>query len=270
MPDNHPQSAPKVAFVTGASRGIGRGIVLEFARRGFHTSGNSRVHNPADSEHGILEVKKRVEELGSRFLPIEGDVGDLETHERMIDRTRAEYGKLDVFVSNAGVAPLERRDLLEMTVESFDRVTHINLRAAVFLAQRVARVMIDQLQAHPDSPRPCMVFITSVSAYMSSPSRTEYCISKAGLSIAAAIFADRLSEYGINVYEVRPGIIQTDMTAGVQAKYDKAIEEGLIPQRRWGLPEDVGRAVASLVSGDFEYSTGTVIEVSGGMNLRRL
>jgi len=282
MPDNHPQGepkvaskvapkvAPKVAFVTGASRGIGRGIVLELARRGFHTSGNSRVHNSADSGQGIFEVKKRVEELGSRFLPIEGDIGNLATHEQMIDSVRKEFGKLDVFVSNAGVAPLERRDLLDMTVESFDRVTQINLRGAVFLAQRVANAMIDQIQAYPDSPRPCLVFITSVSAYMSSPSRAEYCISKAGLSIAAAIFADRLSEFGINVYEIRPGIIQTDMTAGVQAKYDKAIAEGLIPQRRWGLPEDVGRAVASLVSGDFEYSTGTVIEVSGGMNLRRL
>jgi len=264
MPDN------KVAFVTGASRGIGRGIVLELARRGFYTGGNSRVIDPSDTVHGIFEVKNRVEELGSRFLPVEGDVSDLQTHSRMLEQIRNEYGRLDLFVSNAGVAPEKRVDILEMTPESFDRVLSINLRGSVFFAQQVAQRMIEQVRSEPEGPRPSIVFITSVSAYMSSPARAEYCISKAGLSHAAAVFADRLAEYGINVYEVRPGVIQTDMTAGVQAKYDKAIADGLIPQARWGLPQDVGRAVASLVCGDFEYSTGTVIEVSGGMNLRRL
>ena len=270
MAEGYHQDDPKVALVTGASRGIGRGIILELAQRGFHTAGNSRVHNAADTTRGIFEVKKRVEEIGSRFLPLEGDVSEVTTHSRMIERVLMNYGRLDVFVSNAGVAPIERRDLLEMSVESFDRVLHINLRGAVFLAQKAALAMIEQVRTFPDSFRPCIVFITSISAYMSSSSRAEYCISKAGLSHAAAIFADRLAEFGINVYEVRPGIIQTDMTAGVQEKYDKAIAEGLIPQQRWGFPEDVARAVASLVSGDFGYSTGTVIEVSGGMNLRRL
>ena len=263
-------SIEKVAFVTGASRGIGRGIVLELAKRGFHTGGNSRALDPSDTEHGIFEVRKRAEELGSRFLAVEGDVSDLGSHARMIDAIKLEYGRLDVFVSNAGVAPEKRVDVLEMTPESYDRVLSVNLRGSVFFAQQVARLMIEQVESNPDSPRPSIVFITSISAYVSSPARAEYCISKAGLSHAAAIFADRLAEHGIKVFEVRPGIIQTDMTAGVQAKYDKAIADGLIPERRWGFPEDVGRAVASLVSGDFEYSTGTVIEVSGGMNLRRL
>jgi NAD(P)-dependent dehydrogenase (short-subunit alcohol dehydrogenase family) len=146
-----------------------------------------------------------------------------------------------------------------------------NSRGPFFLTQRVARQMIDQLQSDPRTGgKPKIIFITSISAYISSPSRAEYCLSKAALSLSAAIFADRLSEYGINVYEVRPGIIKTDMTAAVQEKYDRLIENGLIPQGRWGKPEDVGKAVVALVSGAFEYSTGTVIEISGGMNIRHL
>src|SRR5205085_1016863 len=143
------------------------------------------------------------------------------------------------------------------------------LRGPFFLTQRVAAQMIAQVRAAPEA-RPKIVFITSVSAYLSSPSRAEYCLSKSALSMAAAVFADRLAEFGINVYEVRPGVIKTDMTAPVESQYDRLIAEGLIPQRRWGLPEDVGRAVAALVAGGFDYSTGTVVEVSGGMNIRRL
>src|SRR4030095_10469189 len=167
-----------------------------------------------------------------------------------------------------------RLDVLETQPESFDRGMATNARGPFFLTQRVARQMIDQVQSQAaDSGlgfKPKIVFITSVSVYMSSPSRAEYCLSKAALSMTAAIFADRLSAHGINDYEVRPGIIKTDMTAAVQEKYDRLIEGGMIPQGRWGLPEDVGKAVVALVSGSFEYSTGAVIEVSGGMNIRRL
>jgi NAD(P)-dependent dehydrogenase (short-subunit alcohol dehydrogenase family) len=145
----------------------------------------------------------------------------------------------------------------------------VNLRGSFFLAQRIANRMVAQVGHDPDR-KPAIVFITSVSAYMSSPSRAEYCVSKAGLSMTAAIFADRLAEYGINVYEVRPGVIKTDMTAPVETRYDELIEDGLIPQRRWGFPEDVGLAVAALVKGGLQYSTGLVLEVSGGMNIRRL
>jgi len=254
-----------VAFITGASRGIGRAVAIELAKAGYDVAGSSRVL----SEGGIFEVKERVEECGGAFLPVQGDVSILEDHEQMVKTVVDQFGGIDVLVNNAGVAPERRLDVLETTPSSFDRVMSINLRGAFFLTQRVARQMIDQMKTQAEA-KAKIVFITSVSAYMSSPSRAEYCISKSGLSMAAAIFADRLSEYGINVYEVRPGIIKTDMTAPVQDKYDRLIEDGLIPQRRWGLPEDVGKAVAALVSGSFEYSTGTAIEVSGGMNLRRL
>ena len=258
-----------VAFITGASRGIGRGIAIELARCGFNIAGSARHFDPVDSNSGLLEVKQRVEEQGGRFLPLQGDVSALDDHDRMIDAICAEFGRLDVLVNNAGVAPEQRLDVLEMGVDSYDRVLGINLRGPLFLSQKVAKRMIEQLGEFPEK-RPAIVFVTSISAYTSSPTRAEYCISKAGLSMAAAVLADRLSSAGIAVFEVRPGIIRTDMTAGVEAKYDKLIADGLIPQQRWGTPEDVGKAVAALVGGDFCYSTGAVIEVSGGMNLRRL
>lgn len=258
-----------VAFITGASRGIGRGVAIELAKHGYDIAGSSRVFEPQDTTSGIFEVKQRVEELGASFLPVQGDVSCLHDHERMLTPILEKFGRLDLLVNNAGVAPEKRLDVLETTPASFDRVLSINLRGPFFLTQRVAQHMVAQLQQQL-TIRPSIVFITSVSAYMSSPARAEYCLSKSGLSMAAAIFADRLSEHGINVYEVRPGIIKTDMTAPVQGKYDKLIDEGLIPQRRWGLPEDVGKAVAALARGDFQYSTGMVVEVSGGMNIRRL
>ncbi len=293
-----------VAFITGASRGIGRGIAVELARHGYDIAGSSRVLDSQNSESGILEVKQRVEESGAAFLAVQGDVSTLDDHDRMIKTIVDHFGRIDLLVNNAGVAPDQRLVVLETTAESFDRVMSINSRGPFFLTQRVARQMLAQVRfasctggppwpplpapndstereeaATEDRPyrtgslpgiRPKIIFITSVSAYMSSTSRAEYCLSKAALSMAAAIFADRLSECGINVYEVRPGIIKTEMTAMVQEKYDRLIEEGLIPQGRWGLPEDVGKAVVALVSGGFEYSTGAVIEVSGGMNVRRL
>jgi NAD(P)-dependent dehydrogenase (short-subunit alcohol dehydrogenase family) len=258
-----------VAFITGASRGIGRGIAIELASHGYDIAGSSRVLDSQNFESGILEVKQRVEESGAALLPVQGDVSILDDHDRMIRTIVAQFGRIDLLVNNAGVAPEQRLDVLETTPESFDRVMSINSRGPFFLTQGVARQMLAQIQSAAGI-KPKIIFITSVSAYMSSASRAEYCLSKAALSMAAAIFADRLSEYGINVYEVRPGIIKTEMTAAVQEKYDRLIEDGLIPQGRWGLPEDVGKAVVALVSGGFEYSTGAVIEVSGGMNIRRL
>jgi NAD(P)-dependent dehydrogenase (short-subunit alcohol dehydrogenase family) len=258
-----------VAFITGVSRGIGRGIALELATQGFDLAGNSRTLDPQNTASGLFEVKAQAEKRGAAFLPLQGDIASLADHERMVESILKQYGRIDLLVNNAGIAPEKRLDLLETTPGSFDRVLGINLRGPFFLTQRVATQMVAQVKAASEH-RPAIIFVTSISADTSSPSRAEYCVSKAGLSITAAIFADRLTEHGINVYEVRPGIIKTDMTAAVESKYDRLIAEGLVPQRRWGLPEDVAKAVAALAGGSFPYSTGTVIEVSGGMNLRRL
>ncbi len=260
----------QTALVTGAGRGIGRGIALELARHGFDIAGVDVVYEPDNRKKGLFEVQDRVQELGRDFLPIRGDISALESHRALLDAVLERFGRVDVLVNNAGVAPQVRLDVLDTTPESYDRVMSINARGTFFLTQVVARQMVKQVSEDPQRQRPRIVFISSISAYVSSPSRAEYCISKAAVSMAARVFADRLAEYGINVYEVRPGIIQTDMTAVVKEKYDRLIAEGLVPQRRWGFPEDVGKAVAALVTGYFDYSTGLVVEVSGGMNIVRL
>lgn len=257
-----------VAFITGASRGIGRGIAIALARCGFDIAGGATHYEPDDRQRGLGEVQLRVEESGATFLPIIGDIAHLDAHHAMLDALLRRFGAIDVLVNNAGVAPSPRRDVLETTPESFDRVVSVNARGTFFLAQCVARQMIRQVREE-SAIRPAIVFITSISADTSSPSRAEYCISKAAAGQTARVFADRLAEFGINVYEVRPGIIETDMTAPVKEQYDALIPD-IVLQRRWGLPEDVGRAVAALVRGDFAYSTGMVVEVSGGMNVRRL
>ncbi len=258
-----------VAFITGASRGIGRAIALELARAGFDVAGNSRRFDPQAPNTGLAEVQQRVQELGRRFLPVPGDVADLDNHATMLQAVLDAFGGLDLFVSNAGVAPEQRLDLLVATPESYDRVLGVNARGPFFLAQKVAQQLVNQVEAG-NSPAGKMVFVTSISAEVSSPSRAEYCVSKAALSQTARLFAQRLAGHGIGVYEIRPGIIKTDMTAPVREQYDRLIAEGLVPQKRWGTPEDVARAVVAIARGDFDYATGAVIEVSGGMNLRRL
>ncbi len=260
---------PPAAVVTGAGRGIGRAIVLALAGEGFDVVGIDIVFEPGDRRKGLFEVKDRVAELGGRFLPVAGDVARIEDHDRMLDAAAGVCGRIDVLVNNAGVAPARRVDVLETAPASYDRLMGINARGPFFLTQNAARRMAAQ-KPRPDGPRPSIVFITSISAQVSSAARAEYCVSKAALSMTATVFADALAAKGIDVFEVRPGIVATDMTAGVKAKYDRLIAGGLVPQGRWGRPEDVGRAVAALARGDFAFSTGTVLEVSGGMNIRRL
>jgi NAD(P)-dependent dehydrogenase (short-subunit alcohol dehydrogenase family) len=260
---------PPAAVVTGAGRGIGRAIVLALAREGFDVIGIDIAFDPGDRKKGLFEVKDRVVELGGRFLPVAGDVSRVEDHDRMLDAAVGVCGRIDVLVNNAGIAPAKRVDVLETEPSSYDRLMSVNARGPFFLTQNAARRMAAQ-KPRPDGLRPSIVFITSISAEVSSTARAEYCVSKAALSMAATVFADALAPKGIGVYEVRPGIIATDMTAGVKAKYDRLIAGGLVPQGRWGEPEDVGRAVAALVRGDFAFSTGAVVEVSGGMNIRRL
>ncbi|MCU0457174.1 MAG: 3-ketoacyl-ACP reductase [Bacteroidales bacterium] len=254
-----------VAVITGASRGIGRAVAISLASEGFNIAAIARS---IDSE-GMGILAKEMEKTGSEFFPIGLDISCTTCQKEVVSNILERYGRIDFLVNNAGVAPLQRNDLLEMTEESYDRVMNINLKGPLFFAQKVAKEMI-WLGQTLDNFRPVIVFITSVSAYMTSTNRAEYCVSKAGLSMTSALFADRLSREGIRVFELRPGIIQTDMTVKVKDKYDKLISEGLVPQKRWGVPEDIGKAVASIARGDFDFSTGMVFEISGGMNIHKL
>jgi NAD(P)-dependent dehydrogenase (short-subunit alcohol dehydrogenase family) len=214
-------------------------------------------------------VKDRVESHAVSFVPLAGDISTTEDRTRLFQEAVAAFGRLDVLVNNAGVAPLQRLDILETTEESFERLMRINLQGPFFLTQAVANQMIRQVKQGTEYA-PSIIFITSISSNTASPSRAEYCVSKSGLSMTAQNFAVRLAEFGINVYDVRPGIIATDMTAAVTEKYDKLIEEGLLLQKRWGTPEDVGKAVVALAEGYFEYATGAAIEVGGGFGVMRL
>ena len=254
-----------VAVITGASRGIGRAVAVSLASEGFDIAAIARS---VDSE-GMSILGSEIEKMGAEFFPIGLDISCTSCQKEVVSNILERYGRIDFLVNNAGVAPLQRNDLLEMTEESYDRVMNINLKGPVFFAQKIAKEMI-WLKQTINSYKPIIVFISSISAYMTSTNRAEYCISKSGLSMTTAVFADRLSGDEIKVFEVRPGIIQTDMTVKVKDKYDKLINEGLVPQKRWGLPEDVGKAVASIARGDFDFSTGMVFEISGGMNLHRL
>ncbi len=254
-----------VAVITGASRGIGRSVAIALASEGFDIAAIARSVNSEGMEILGPEVEKR----GMEFFPVGLDIACTSCHTEVVANILERYGRIDFLVNNAGVAPLKRTDILEMTEESYDRVMNINLRGPVFFAQKIAREMIWMKEQISDY-KPGIVFITSVSAVLSSTNRGEYCISKAGLSMSTTVFADRLSSEGILVCEVRPGIIRTDMTAIMKDKYDKLINEGLIPQKRWGYPDDIGRAVASIARGDWDFSTGMTFEISGGLNIHKL
>ena len=258
-------SVKRAALVTGASRGIGRGIALALAEKGWNVAVNYHS-NAAAANDLVSEITAR----GAEAFAVQADVATLDDHARLLDAVTGAFGRLDVLVNNAGIGPRVRADLLEMSVESYDEVMGVNLRGPFFLTQRAARLMIGQIQAGTIE-QGTVVNIGSVSAYTASINRGEYCVAKAGMGMMTALFADRLATHGINVYEVRPGIIETDMTHVAKAKYDRLIiEEGLTPIRRWGQPEDVGRAVEAIVSGVFPFSTGEVINVDGGFHLRRL
>lgn len=254
----------QVAIVTGAARGIGRGIAEALARVEFDL-----VVDDVLEPEAAGETMKVLRDLGAEVLYLRADISKSEDRARLVQECQGRFGRLDLLVNNAGVAPAQRLDILQATEESFDRVLAINLKGPYFLTQMVANWMIEQKREHPGRS-PKIVNISSISAYTSSPSRGEYCISKAGVSMMTKLFADRLAEYGINVYEIRPGIIATDMTKAVKEKYDALIAGGLTPIARWGLPEDIGKAVAAIAFGAFPFSTGEVINVDGGFHLRRL
>jgi 3-oxoacyl-[acyl-carrier protein] reductase len=254
-----------VAVITGASRGIGRSVAIALAAEGYDIAAIARS---VDSE-GMENLGPEVEKRGAQFFPIGLDISCTTCQKEVVSNILERYGRVDILVNNAGVAPLQRNDILEMTEESYDRVMNINLKGPVFFAQKIAKEMIWLKQQITDY-KPVIVFVTSVSAVRSSTNRAEYCMSKSGLSMASTIFSDRLSSEEILVFEVRPGIIKTDMTTRIKDKYDKLISEGLIPQKRWGLPEDIGKAVASISRGDWNFSTGMVFEISGGLNISKL
>jgi NAD(P)-dependent dehydrogenase (short-subunit alcohol dehydrogenase family) len=252
-----------VALITGASRGIGRAIALMLASEGYDIAAVART---PDSEC-MLSLQPEIEKAGADFFPVGLDVAHTDLHDEAISSILEHFGRIDILVNNAGIAPIERKDLLDLDEETYDRVLAVNLRGPVFLARRVAREMIwmkDQLKDY----RPSIMFVTSFLAYTSFTHAIDVCISKAALSMAALVFADRLTEEGINVYEIRPGLIQTELTSRSKDKFDRLIAEGLVPQKRWGTTEDVAKAVASLARGDWSFSTGSVFEVSGGMNIQ--
>ncbi len=253
----------KTAFVTGGSRGIGFGIARALAADGWRLAING-MRPESDVRAAIHELRQSVP-----TSYCQGDVSLAADRATCLERIRAEFGRLDLLVNNAGIAPPVREDILTAGEESFDKVLAVNLKGPYFLTQSVARWMVEQ-RASNAAFDGCIVNISSVSAELASTNRGDYCLSRAGTSMATKLWAVRLAEYGVRVYEIRPGIVATDMTAGVKEKYDKMIAEGLTLQRRWGQPDDVGRAVAALARGEFPYATGQVVNIDGGMMIGRL
>ena len=256
--------ARKSVLVTGGSRGIGLGIAEWLVKDGWAVAING-----VRPEAAVGETLAHLRKYGQDVIYCQGNVAEAEDRQNILDRILVHFGQLNALVNNAGVAPKERKDLLDMSEASYDRVMGINLRGPFFLTQLVAQYMATQKTSNPEYSA-AIVNISSISATIASINRGQYCISKAGMSMMTQLFAARLGGLDIPVFEVRPGVIMTDMTAGVKEKYDRLIGEGLCVTPRWGYPEDVGKAVASLLNGHFPYSTGQVIMVDGGLSMPRL
>lgn len=252
------------AIITGSSRGIGRGIAISLAE-----AGNDIMINYTRNEDAAKEAAAEVASRGVKSEICQANVTKIEDGKALIDRTIAKFGRLDLLVNNAGIAPSVRADLLDAKTDSYDEVMATNLRGPYFLTQYAANKMIEQKEAGTIEVARIVV-ISSISAFTASVNRGEYCISKTGLSMMTQLFADRLAEHGITVNEIQPGIIQTDMTGPVKEKYDKLISEGLTPIRRWGQPDDIGKAVVAIAKGLFDFTTGAAIPVDGGFHIRRL
>ena len=255
----------KVALVTGAARGIGNGIAAQLASEGYAIAIMDLI-----PEESVKENIDKVKAFGNPVLYVNGSTTSAESRQSVVDKIMSEFGRIDVLVNNAGVAPRVRLDILETTEENFDFVLGVNIKGTFFLTQLVSNVMINEVKSDA-SFRPIIVNISSMSAYVSSTSRGEYCISKAGISMITTLFADKLAEFGICVYEIRPGIISTDMTSTVTDKYNKFIfeDEGL-PIKKWGYPQDIANAVSVFCSGKLAYSTGEILNIDGGFHIRRI
>ncbi len=254
-------SGRPVALITGARRGIGRACGEKLAAAGFDVAATDLI-----LDEQCEEAQKSFVAAGAEATFFAHDLADVPAHAELVGNVKKRFGRLDCLVNNAGRGAVARGDLLDLSPENFDLVMNVNLRGTLFLTQAAAKAMLETPAAHPRA----IITITSVSAVMASPERTDYCVSKAGLSMAMQNFALRLAPHGIAVFEVRPGIIRTDMTAPVAGRYDEAIGAGLVPMARWGEPSDIGEAVAGLASGRFAFATGSVIAADGGLSLPRL
>ncbi len=254
----------QVAIVTGAGRGIGRGIALALAARGWAVVINYRGNAESAAATAAL-----VGQAGGEALVVQANIAEADDRARLVQQTVERFGRIDLLVNNAGMGPRQRLSVLETSEASYDEVMEVNLKGPFFLTQQVANQMLAQ-DADLAVTTPKIINISSISAYTSSPNRGEYCISKAGMGMMTALFADALADAGINVYEIRPGVIRTDMTSAVSEKYDKLIAAGLTPIRRWGEPDDVAQAVVAIAEGYLPFSTGEVINVDGGFHLQRL
>ena len=254
----------KTALITGGSRGIGFGIAKALAKEGY----NLAINGVRD-EAGAAEALNELRELGAEVAYCQGSIASAGDREAIIEKAYSVFGQINLLVNNAGIAPRVRLDILETTVENYQEVMTTNLEGPFFFTQAVGKRMAAARQDN-HAFEAAIIFVTSISATVASVNRGEYCISKAGLAMTNLLFAVRMAEYNIPVYEIRPGIISTDMTSKVQEKYDNLFQSGFALQPRWGTPEDVGKAVASLTRGDFPYSTGQVIGVDGGMLIDRL
>lgn len=252
------------ALVTGGSRGIGLGIAKELARAGYNLAING-----IRPEKAVRPVLEELKKTGTTVIYLRGNIAVKKDRQKIFDEAIAQFGNINVLVNNAGIAPRERKDILEATEEIYDEVMDINLKGPWFLTQLFARHMVNHKKEDPEFAC-CIINVSSVSAAMASVNRGEYCISKAGVAMATKLWAVRLGEFDIPVYEIRPGIIKTDMTAAVTEKYNQLFKEGLSIQKRWGLPEDVGRTALALAKGMLPYSTGQVLDVDGGMQIGRL
>jgi 3-oxoacyl-[acyl-carrier protein] reductase len=250
-----------VAIITGGRRGIGLGIAKALAADGFDIA-LTGLGEASEGDQALVELKA----LGTKAIYVQSDLARLETHDPAVTRIVEAFGRVDCLVNNAGIASVVRGDFLELTPENFDTIISTNLRGTLFFTQSVLKVMLGQPEKFPRS----VINITSVSAGLSSPERLDYCISKAGLSSLSTGLALRLAATGIAVFEVRPGIIRSDMTSAVSEKYDRLIGDGLVPAKRWGEPEDVGRIVSGLASGKFGFATGSVIDADGGLSIGKL
>lgn len=254
----------KTALITGGSRGIGFGIAKALAKEGY----NLAINGVRDEENASTALEE-LRQLGAEVLYCQGSIALAEDRTKIIEKAYSAFGQINLLVNNAGIAPSVRMDLLETTPENYQEVLTTNLEGPFFFTQSIAKKMAHARQNN-HAFEASIIFVTSISATVVSTNRGEYCVSKAGLAMTSALFAVRMAEYSIPVFEIRPGVIATDMTSKVQGKYDTLFENGMALQPRWGTPEDVGKAVASLTRGDFPYSTGQVINVDGGMLIDRL